>query len=81
MNAGLHHIELVEPDVYEVVVDIDGERHTMRCRVDDRGEIPLIQPTPDLMSTLPFDPRLLASAVLAFARARTRTREREVGGQ
>jgi hypothetical protein len=78
MNQGLHLIRFVEPDLYEVAVDLEGERRTMHCRVIDHGGIRIVRPTPDLTSSLPFDPRLLAAAVIAFANARARTTEPSV---
>jgi len=55
---------------YEVILEVDGEPRSILCRVVEHTGIRVVQPTPDLMSTLSFDPRLLVAAVLAFDEAR-----------
>lgn len=59
-----------DDDVYEVFLELDGHRQSMRCRVVEHTGIRVVQPSPDLISTLPFPPRLLVAAVLAFDEAR-----------
>ncbi|MCW5831695.1 MAG: hypothetical protein KIS78_04480 [Labilithrix sp.] len=72
MSTILHSISRIDGDrdVYEVILDVDGRRQSMLCRVVEHTGIRVVQPTPDLISTLPFAPRLLVAAVLAFDDAR-----------
>jgi hypothetical protein len=56
--------------VYAVILEVDGEQRSILCRVLEHTGIRLVQPTPDIMSTLPFHPRLIVAAVLAFDEAR-----------
>ncbi len=53
-------------DVYDVSLEVDGQRRSMRCRVVEHTGLRVVQPTPDLLSTLSFPPSLLVAAVLAF---------------
>lgn len=53
-------------DEYDVVIEADGVRESMICRVVDRGGVRTVQARPDLMSSLPFSPRRLAAVVIAF---------------
>ncbi|MBX3263013.1 MAG: hypothetical protein KF782_25280 [Labilithrix sp.] len=78
MSTTLHSISRTEGDrdVYEVVLDVDGQRQSMLCRVVEHTGIRVVRPTPDLMSTFPFPPRLLVAAVLAFDSA-----QKEAGAQ
>lgn len=66
MTVRLHSISCTESGDYVVILDIDGAQRSMRCRVVDQGGVRVVQPEPDLMTRLPFSPRLLAAAVLAF---------------
>ena len=50
----------------------------MLCRVVEHTGLRVVQPSPDLTTTLPFSPRLLAAAVIAFDLARTEDHE-EIG--
>ncbi len=72
MSTQLHSISRTEHDaeVYEVIVDVDGQRHSMLCRVIEHTGVRVVQPNPDLLSTLPFPPRVVVAAVLAFDDAR-----------
>jgi hypothetical protein len=58
-----------EKDVYDVMLEIDGRPESMRCQVIEHEGIRAVQPMPDLSWHLPFNPKLLAAAVLAFAQA------------
>ena len=72
MTAQLHSISRTDhdADVYEVVLDVDGQLQSMLCRVTEHTGIRVVQPNPDLLSTLPFPPELVVAAVLAFDDAR-----------
>jgi hypothetical protein len=66
MSTRLRSISSIEDHDYEVILEIDGQCQSMRCRVVECNGIRAVQPEPDLMSRLAFSPRLLAAAVLAF---------------
>lgn len=70
MVTRLYSITCTELDEYEVVLDVDGLRQSMRCRVVECDGIRVVQPDPDYMSRLTFSPRLLVAAILAFDDAR-----------
>jgi hypothetical protein len=74
MSATLRSISSTDSDDYEVVLDLDGRPQSMRCRVVERQGIRVVQPEPDLLSRLPFPPRVLVAAVLAFDEVRRVTR-------
>ena len=73
MSTHLYAISCTESDDYEVVLDVDGQRHSMRCRIVESGGVRAVQPEPDLLSRLPFSPRALVAAVLAFDDAQKET--------
>jgi hypothetical protein len=68
--TGLYSISCTDSEAYEVVVEIDGERRSMRCRVVEDDGIRVVQPEPDLLFTLPISTRLVVAAVIAFDAAR-----------
>lgn len=70
VSTHLYSICCTESDDYEVVIDVDGQKQSMRCRVVESRGIRVVQPQPDLLSRLPFSPRVLVAAVLAFDKAR-----------
>ena len=70
MKTKLVSISFVAPGEYDVILDVDGETIVMRCRIAEIKGIRIVQPRPDLLSRLAFDPRILAAAVLAFDAAR-----------
>jgi hypothetical protein len=69
MSSKLVSITRHDTNEYEVILDIDGVRQAMLCRVFEHHGVRVVQPRPDLMSQLTFSPRLLAAAVLAFEAA------------
>jgi hypothetical protein len=70
MTVRLHSISCTETEEYEVILDVDGAQQSMRCRVVEHAGIRVVEPDPDFMTRLPFSPRVLAAALLAFDDAR-----------
>ena len=79
MTTRLHSISALasQKDAYDVVLNVDGKMESMICRIVVQSGIRMIDPTPNLMFGLPFDPRILGAAVVAFHDAATAATEAE----
>lgn len=71
MSSRVCSIVATDAHVYAVIVDSNGTRHAMTCRVVGDDALRVVQAEPDLMCAVGVPPRFIAAAVLAVDRART----------